>query len=94
MYMCECYENGRQFSKAKNDWRTIKLSRMYGTIVKALEDENLRIALKNTDGKTLIVKNNVCDNYWGRCFCKNCNGEFGYNNLGTLLKSIRIGLKI
>jgi hypothetical protein len=48
-------------------------------------------SFENIKDKNIIYKNNICENYWGWCSCKECTKTRSYNKLGKIINEIKNG---
>ncbi len=49
----------------------------------------LREMLLATGDEELVEGNYWCDNFWGACWCPDCEGKEKHNHLGRILMKIR-----
>lgn len=75
------------------DWRTVRTSIMEDALIEKFKDPQLRQKLLSTGDQYLIEGNWWHDNYWGDCYCPNCEHIKGENHLGQLLMKIREEIK-
>lgn len=76
----------------RSDWEQVKESVMYDILKIKFSNPILREKLLETGDVYLIEGNKWCDQIWGMCQCKKCNG-LGLNLLGKLLMKLRNELK-
>jgi hypothetical protein len=73
----------------REDWEDVKVQMMLDTIkAKFDQNEHLKKLLIETENIKLIEGNYWHDNFWGVCYCSDCNGN-GKNTLGILLENLR-----
>ncbi len=77
----------------RKDWENVKDFIMTLVVLqKFKQNKELREKLLKTSPQRLVEGNRWHDKYWGRCFCKNCDGA-GENKLGKTLEVVRRFLK-
>lgn len=73
----------------RKDWEEVKDMVMEIGLRKKFADPRLKAWLRAT-GRTYLEEGNTWhDNYWGVCYCPNCQDKVGQNHLGKLLMKIR-----
>ena len=77
----------------RSDWRTVRTAIMKDALIEKFKDPQLRQKLLSTGDQYLIEGNWWHDNYWGDCYCPNCEHIKGENHLGQLLMKIREEIK-
>lgn len=92
----------KRAGKAKRKGREVRLRPEWDEIFKLdMMEKFLRLKFKDgflakklleTDPQELVEGNQWHDNYWGNCFCDNCD-TLGRNMLGKLLMKIREDMK-
>lgn len=87
--------------KLRDDWEEMKWQVMRTCLASKFSDPNLRAALVDTAGKTLVEGNFWHDNIWGKCYCSKCyemRRQPGYldftNQLGKILMELRTELVV
>lgn len=77
----------------KENWESIKVEEMIKILkIKFKAGSNLSEKLLKTRDKILIEGNYWHDNFWGNCYCKQCENKPGKNALGKILMKIRLEL--
>ena len=79
---------GRQLI-LRNDWEDIKINILRQLLMQKFADVELRAKLLKTGEEELIEGNHWHDNFYGDCYCINCQGVKGQNILGKLLMEER-----
>jgi len=79
---------GRQI-KLRENWDMIKLSVMKNLLIQKFSYPDFRQFLLSTGDAILIEGNHWHDNYWGDCYCEECENIIGHNNLGKILMKVR-----
>ena len=79
---------GRQV-QLRSDWEEIKEQVMEDGLRLKFADPELKAKLLATGDKYLEEGNTWHDNYWGVCYCVNCQDIMGKNHLGKLLMKLR-----
>jgi len=75
-------------------WDKMKLKMMKEILrMKFTQDWKLRRRLLATEDERLVEGNFHHDNFWGKCYCSNCENKVGLNHLGKLLMEIRKELR-
>lgn len=76
------------------DWNKLRLKMMKEILrMKFRQDTKLRKRLLATGNERLVEGNFWHDNFWGTCYCPNCENKVGLNHLGKLLMEIRKEIK-
>lgn len=74
--------------KLRPGWDRIKDGIMFDLLRQKFENVELMIKLVDTEDAQLVEGNYWHDNYWGVCFCGECDNS-GDNMLGKLLMKVR-----
>lgn len=77
----------------RSDWEKIKDSVMLEGLRQKFSKEPFRTLLLDTGDSLLEEGNTWHDNYWGICYCVNCQDVMGKNHLGKLLMQVRDEIK-
>lgn len=73
-----------------DDWENRKNQVMLTvTVLKYTQNIDLAIKLMKTGDEEIVEFNHWCDNYWGVCNCKKCDGKLGENHLGKTIMEVR-----
>lgn len=76
-------------------WDDMKLNIMLTvTVLKYTQNTGLADKLIATGDEEIVEINHWCDNYWGVCNCKKCDGKLGENHLGKILMQVRDIIKL
>lgn len=59
-------------------------------VLKFTQNPELARKLANTGSEEIVELNHWCDNYWGVCNCRKCDGKLGENRLGKILMDVRL----
>lgn len=73
----------------RSDWEEVKEQIMENGLRLKFADPELKAKLLATGDKYLEEGNTWHDNYWGVCYCIDCQDIMGKNHLGKLLMKLR-----
>lgn len=73
----------------RSDWEEVKEQIMEDGLRLKFADPELKAKLLATGDKYLEEGNTWHDNYWGVCYCIDCQDIMGKNHLGKLLMKLR-----
>lgn len=76
----------------RKDWEQVKVIIMKRLLIHKFSDKDLENKLLETGDSYIVEGNFWHDNFWGVCYCKECEGK-GENVLGELLMAIRDNLE-
>lgn len=79
-------------SVIRQDWDQVKIVIMLDLLTQKFQVPFLASLLRDTGDAKLIEGNTWHDQFWGTCFCEDCEEEEGQNWLGKLLMEVRDGL--
>lgn len=73
----------------RNDWDQVKEEIMSLLVHQKFQNHpDLQRKLLSTKPAQLVEGNMWCDQFWGRCYCRSCQGN-GENRLGKILMEVR-----
>lgn len=79
--------------KLRPNWEEIKNDVMLNLLRQKFADPILQKKLIDTMDEYLEEGNTWHDNYWGVCYCVNCEDTIGKNHLGKALMQVRSELR-
>lgn len=91
-YTCGTPGDAKRLGKKitlRKDWNKVKVNIMDELVRKKFKDSYLKFKLFATGDQELVEGNMWHDNFWGDCFCKECQHIKGFNHLGRILMEIR-----
>ena len=88
----EAKHRGRALT-VRGDWEDIKVDIMHQLVCEKFTLPLLRDMLVATGDQELVEGNYWHDNFWGNCYCRNCQRIQGMNHLGRILMEVRDKLR-